>query len=162
MRAFVRPLRQAGALVLVAVAIAACATGPVRRVSEPMVGVQQLTVQADGQWSVELRVQNYSSIPMRFDRIDLGFATGGADAGRLQAQPGVDIGPESADVVTVRLMPTIEARLQVADALAAGRSVDYRLEGSADAVPQDARSRNFKLERASSLNPVPGLVGVLR
>lgn len=157
-----RTIRPALLLLMIASLLAACATGPVRRVSEPMVSIQQLTVQADGQWAVDVRVQNFSSIPMRFDRLDLTLATGGTRAGQLQAQPGLDIGPESADVVQVRLQPASEARVLVADALASGRSIAYRLEGSTDAVPQDGRSRNFKLERSSSLNPVPGLVGVLR
>ena len=41
---------------LVAMALAACAGGPVRRVSEPAAAIQQLTVQADGHWTVALRI----------------------------------------------------------------------------------------------------------
>lgn len=149
-------------MLLLAAVLTACASGPVRRVSEPMASVQQLTVQPNGQWSIELRVQNFSSIPMRFERIELDLQLGGSAAGKLLAQPLLDIGPESADVITVQLQPAAEARMQVADALASGRNIGYRLEGSTDAVPQNGRSRNFKLERSSSLNPVPGLVGVLR
>ncbi|MDO5504670.1 MAG: LEA type 2 family protein [Pseudoxanthomonas suwonensis] len=147
---------------LIVLLLASCATGPVRRVSEPAVSIQQLTVQANGDWAVALRLQNFSSIPMRFDALTLTLNTGDAQAGQLQARPALDIGPESADVVNVTVQPSSQARLLVADALASGRGINYRLEGSADAVPQDGRSRHFKLERSSSLSPVPGLVGVLR
>lgn len=147
---------------LAAAALAACATGQVRRVSEPMASIQQLTVQADGQWQVDVRMQNFSSIPMRFERLDVRLTTDTIAAGQLQAQPSIEIGPESADVITIQMQPSAEARMHMAAALSANRAIQYRLEGSTDAVPQDGRSRNFKLERSSSLSPVPGLVGVLR
>ena len=34
--------------------LAACASGPSRRVSEPAANIQQLTVRADGSWSLDL------------------------------------------------------------------------------------------------------------
>ncbi|HET9187635.1 MAG TPA: hypothetical protein VFN80_06750, partial [Acidothermaceae bacterium] len=81
--------------------LAACASGPVRRVSEPAARIQQLTVQPNGNWSVELRLENFSSVPMRFDAVDIAVAVAVANeaAGTLRAQPGVTIGPESADVI---------------------------------------------------------------
>ena len=52
----------------IAATLSACGGGgPVKRVSEPQVGIQQLTVKADGSWSVDLRIDNFSSVPMRFD-----------------------------------------------------------------------------------------------
>ena len=52
--------------------LAACGSGPVaRRVSEPAVNIQQLTVRADGGWSVDLRIDNFSNVPMRFDGVSL-------------------------------------------------------------------------------------------
>ena len=61
---------------LVLAALAACKSGPVRRVSEPAARIQQLTVKADGSWSVDLRLENFSSIPMQFDRVDLQLKLG--------------------------------------------------------------------------------------
>lgn len=145
-----------------AMTLAGCAGGPVRRVSEPAARIQQLTVQADGSWSAQLRVENFSSIPMRFDAIDLAVSVAGQPAGRLGAQPAITIGPESADVVTTTLNPATAAKLAVADALAAGRSVDYALEGTVRATPDEARERTFEIERRSALSPAPGLPGVLR
>lgn len=143
--------------------LAACASGPVRRVSEPAVGIQQLTVAADGGWAVEVRINNYSSIPMRFDAFDLALSVGGQPAGTLSAQPALDIGPESADVVAVALKPSALARLQVADALASGRSIAYSLSGSMRATPDKSRQRDFdELKRDSMLSPVPGVPGALR
>jgi hypothetical protein len=142
--------------------LAGCASGPVRRVSEPSARIQQLTVRADGSWSADLRIENFSSIPMRFGSLDLALTIGTHDAGRLLAQPGVSVGPESADVVTVALAPAVAAKLAVADALAAGRSVAYTLKGTLAATPDKQRQRSFEIERSSALSPAPGLPGVLR
>ena len=143
--------------------LAACIGGPVRRVSEPAARIQQLTVRADGSWSAELRIENFSSIPMVFDRYDLALSLGSDEAGRLQGTPALSIGPESADVIVVELRPSGAAKLAVADALAGGRSVSYTIKGSLDATPDEAsKSRNFAIDRSSALSPAPGLPGVLR
>ena len=150
-----------GALLMTAL-LAGCSSGPVRRVSPPSALVQQLTVRADGRWSVDLRIENFSSIPMRFDSVDLALAIGDDEAGRVTAQPAVSIGPESADVVTAVFTPRVAAKLAVADALAGGRGIAYTLQGNIVATPDEARQRTFEVKRSSQLNPAPGLPGVMR
>ena len=151
------------ALTIACLVLAACSTGPARRVSEPAASIQQLTVRADGSWSVELRLQNYSSIPMRFDAVALEVEVGGEAAGALRHQPALEIGPESADVVTVAFAPSSSARILVADALAGRRNLGYALEGTIEAAPSDrGGARSYEVERRSALSPVPGLPGVLR
>lgn len=145
-----------------ALLLAACASGPVRRVSEPSARIQQLTVLADGSWSAELRVENFSSIAMRFDSLRLAIEVGDQEAGTLAAQPTLTIGPESADVVTVTLAPSVAAKLKVADALARNKGLDYRLDGTITATPDAERQREYRIERNSALSPAPGLPGVLR
>jgi hypothetical protein len=149
-------------LLTAALALAACGSGPVRRVSEPAAQIQQLTVRADGTWDVQLRLQNFSSIPMVFGTLQLELSTAGAAAGTLRASPALGIGPESADVVAVGLQPSTAAKVAVADALASGRGVPYSLSGSVTATPQDASARTFEIQRQSALSPAPGLPGVLR
>ena len=152
----------AALLALVTFVLAACGAGPVRRVSEPAASIQQLTVRADGQWDVQLRLDNFSSVPMRFTTTNIQIAFDNGAAGSLQTQPGISIGPESADVVNATISPTADGRARIATALADGRSLNYTLSGSVDAVPEDAKSRNYKIKRESALTPVPGLAGVLR
>jgi len=149
-------------LALCALLLVGCATGPARRVSDPAARIQQLTVGVDGNWSAQVRIENFSSIPMRFDALDLALSIGDQVAGTLTAQPALSIGPESADFVTVRLQPQAAAKLAIADALAGGRSVDYTLKGTLDATPDEGKRRSFKFERSSALSPAPGLPGVLR
>jgi len=142
--------------------LAGCSSGPVRRVSTPAVNIQQLTVRADGSWSVDLRIDNFSSMPMRFDRASLAMTLGGQAAGTLQGQPALSIGPESADVATLVLAPASTAKIAIADALARGGSIEYALEGTLDAAPEGGRVRSFDVKRRNTLSTVPGLTGVLR
>jgi hypothetical protein len=147
---------------LACVLLGACASGPSRRVSEPSVNIQQLTVRADGSWSVDLRLNNFSNVPMRFDAIELAMTLGGTAAGTLRGRPGLSIGPESADVATVSLVPAPSARIVIADALARGAGIDYRLEGTVDAAPEKAGAHTYRIKRDNALSPVPGISGVLR
>jgi hypothetical protein len=149
-------------VLLLCATLAGCGGGPVKRVSEPAASIQQLTVRADGSWSVDLRINNFSSVPMRFDNVSLAIAVGGEAAGTLQGQPAISIGPESADVATLTLKPASAARIAVADALSSRKSLAYTLKGRVDATPEEGKSRSFDIERSSALNPVPGLAGVLR
>jgi hypothetical protein len=149
-------------LALSSLLLAACGSGPVRRVSEPAASIQQLTVHADGRWSVELRINNFSSVPMRFDTVALALAVGSEAAGSVQGSPGFTIGPESADVTTLSLSPSPAARIVVADALAARRVLAYTLKGTLAAAAENGSVRSYPVERSSALSPVPGLPGVLR
>ena len=151
----------AGAL-LMASLLAGCSSGPVRRVSEPSAQIQQLTVRADGRWAVDLRIENFSSIPMRFDSLDLSLTVAGHEAGQLTAQPGAQIGPESGDVVNAVVSPQVAGKLALADALAAGRSIAYELQGELAATPEEGKQRFFQVRHRSQLSPAPGLPGVMR
>ena len=157
------PVWTAGWIVAVAFLLAGCGSnGPVRRVSEPAASIQQLTVRTDGHWDVQLRLDNFSSMPMRFTAINIQIAFDNGTAGNVQAQPQISIGPESADVVSTTLTPTADGRARIATALADGRSLNYTLGGSVDAAPENGKPRTYKIERSSALTPVPGLPGVLR
>lgn len=149
-------------IVLSSLVLVACATGP-RRVSEPTASIQQLSVAADGGWSLDLRLQNYSSIPMRFESVRFALEIGGEAAGTLEATTPLTIGPESADILSLRLAPSAEGRLHAADALAARRALSYRLDGTIRAAPEDRGSaRDYNVRRDGTLGPVPGLPGVMR
>ena len=150
------------AVLLLCATFAGCGGGPVRRVSEPAVNIQQLTVRADGSWSVDLRINNFSNVPMRFDRVALALTVGGEAAGTLQGQPALSIGPESADVASVSLAPSPAAKIAVADALVRKGSVAYALKGTLDAAAENSRARSYDVERNNALSAVPGIAGVLR
>lgn len=150
------------ALVAALFLLAACSSSG-KRVSTPSAAIQQLTVQANGDWSLDVRLHNYSSVSMRFDSATLEVSVDEHMAGTLQLAPGISIGPTSADVVKATLKPEGMARIAVADALAGRRSLSYRLKGTVSAVPDEAsKARQFEVDDRSNLNPAPGLDGVLR
>ena len=73
------------------------------------------------------------------------------------------MGPESADVVSTRLVPSVDARLAIAGALADGRGVRYTFAGTVTAAPVDrGKPRDYRIKRDSALSPVPGMPGVMR
>jgi hypothetical protein len=156
-----RPRLALALIVIASLALTAC-NKSVKRVSEPAASVQELTVRADGSWTVALRLQNFSSMPMTFDTVSLQLRVSDQDAGQLQLQPALSIGGVSADVVNVELKPSSGARLVMADALAGNRTLGYSLKGTVSATPQEKKQRTFEIDSRSTLNQAPGLPGVLR
>ncbi|MCW6027393.1 hypothetical protein K4043_05145 [Stenotrophomonas sp. SRS1] len=148
-------------IVIASLTLTAC-NKTVKRVSEPAASVQELTVRADGSWTIALRLQNFSSMPMTFDSVSLQLKVSDQDAGQLQLQPALSIGGVSADVVNVELKPSSGARLVMADALAGNRTLGYALKGTVSATPQEKKQRTFEIDSRSTLNQAPGLPGVLR
>jgi len=156
-----RPRLAFALIVIASLALTAC-NKTVKRVSEPAASVQELTVRADGSWTVALRLQNFSSMPMTFDNVALQLKVSDVDAGQLQLKPALSIGGVSADVVNVDIKPSSGARLVMADALAGNRTLGYSLKGTVSATPQEKKQRTFEIESRSTLNQAPGLPGVLR
>lgn len=143
---------------LICVLLAACG-GPVKRVWPPQASLQEIAVEASGQWRLTLRLQNFSTVAMRYDQVDLGLRIAGLDAGRLALRPAITVGPNSAELVEASLMPGTEIREAVATAMDNRRAVRYHLDGRI--VSGDPRG-NYDIEFESALNAVPGLPGVLR
>jgi hypothetical protein len=142
--------------------LVACASGPSRRVSDPAANIQQLTMRADGSWSLDVRIDNFSNVPMRFDGIRLAMVAGGVPAGTIEGNAGLSIGPESADIATIVLAPSSAAKIVMADALARKVELAYSLDGTIDAGLETGKLRSYPIKRSNTLAPVPGLPGVLR
>lgn len=147
-------------LILVLVALlAACAGGPPKRVYPPQASVQELRILDDGSWRLSLRIRNFSTVPMRFSRLQASFTVGGHDAARFNFDPGITVGPGSAELVEQVFVPGAAAGEAVQQALSNRRHVAYVLDGrlaSSEPRTDDA------IEYSSRLDPVPGLEGVLR
>lgn len=132
-------------------ALVACSSGPPRRVHPSTASIQQLALEADGSWRVTLRLQNFSTFPMRYGQIEAKLRIDGKEAGTLQVSTDLEILANSGEVV--------EARLQGAPALPAGRDFPYQLEGT---IRTTEPRESFDFERASRLSPVPGVANTWR
>jgi hypothetical protein len=134
--------------------------GPKKRVFPPSASVQQLTVLADGRWSVQVRLQNFSNVTQRFSDVSGILRIGGNEAARLQFAPDLAVGPESVEIFTLELAPSSASAQAVNTALDARRSVRYEIEGVIVSIEPGKRTDDFRF--ASQLTAIPGLTGVLR
>lgn len=141
-------------------AFSGCSRGPVRRLFPPSASVQELRREADGSWSLQLRLQNFSTAAMRFDSLEAELEIGGLSAGRLALSLGETLPPTSAESVAARLQPSPEAAARIEAALADRRGVGYRLSGRIRSSEPARRDDAFDF--SSVLTPMPGLEGVLR
>jgi hypothetical protein len=154
-----RPIRSLCAFAIVALVtllLAGC-FGETKNIFPPRASIQQITVQADGSWRVQLRLQNYSNVSTTFGTVDAKIEMAGNPAGSVSASPAMRIGPESADVIDVSLVPAPAAAQAIAAAHAG--NLRYRIAGRITTTdPQGDYQYTFE----SVLSPVPGLNGVLR
>jgi hypothetical protein len=135
---------------LVACVVAGCSFGSSRRITPSQVTIQELVAQADGQWRLTLRIQNYSTVSMHYASLHGTLAIGGTDVGTIDVKPDLDIPQNSADVLDVRIK---------ASATLPAKDVDYRISGTIDtSEPKET----FKFDRSSKLSPAPGLANTWR
>jgi len=140
--------------------VAACGGGSgglPKRINPPSASVQQLHVLPDGRWELELRVQNYSTVPMTFGTIEAQMQVQDVNAGALYVPVNLEIPGQNADVVRATVAPTSAAR----DALKAdaGRGIAYKLSGSIQVTAPDKR---FPFDHSSRLDPAPGIPNTYR
>jgi hypothetical protein len=140
--------------------LAACGDGVRERVFPPTVSLQELALQQDGRWVLKLRLQNFSNVPMRFDRVDATLQIATAPAGKIALAPDLSVGPESAEIVEYVLLPGSAAANHVVMANQRRSNVAYALTGTIVSSEPDSRQDDFEFK--SQLSAVPGLPGVLR
>ncbi len=156
-------LRSAVGMLLLALLVGllgACASGPKKRIFPPSASVQELRALADGRWEVDLRLQNFSTVAMRFERLQAEFTLAGHPAASIDHVVADSVPPNSAEVVRIVLQPSAEAADAVRSALQTRRGVGYRLQGTLATSEPGTREDRFEFD--SALTPMPGLDGVLR
>lgn len=131
--------------------LAACSSGPVRKVHPSTASIQQLAILPGGEWQLSIRIENFSNVAMHYEALDARLSIDGAEAGEIHAAPDIDIAANSGDVVTARLRPGMQLRSDT--------DFGYRLEGT---IRTNDPRANFKFERSSRLSPVPGIPNTWR
>lgn len=145
-------------LLLIAL-LAGCSSGPPKRIFPPQASMPELRVQEDGQWVASIRLQNFSTVPMRFSRLQATLSIAGQEATRIDIDPAMSVGPGSNEIVRHVFTPAAGARAAVSDAFANNRAVRYQLTGR---IASAEHETDDDFDYTSALNPVPGLTGVLR
>lgn len=150
---------QAALALLLLALVVGCASGPPKRIFPPQASLQELRVQADGQWLAQVRIQNYSTVPMRFSRLEATLSVNGQEATRISIDPGLSVGPGSNELVQHVFTPAAGPKAAVDQALANRRAVRYQLTGR---IASSEPATDHPFDYQSALDPVPGLTGVLR
>jgi hypothetical protein len=156
-----RPGRRAALISLAALALSACGggrtqSGLIRRINPPSASLERLVVAQGAPVRVAVRLQNFSTVPTRFGRVEATVSINGRAAGRLALEAGIEIPGLTSDVVEAELELDAPARGRLA---AAREAVPYRLDGAiATTEPEDDYEFTFE----SRLNPVPGRPGEFR
>lgn len=147
-------------LLVAALLLAACGGGgEVRRIYPPQATIQQLTLQASGLWSLNVRIENFSNVSARIDAIALDMQVDGIAAGTIALSPQRQVSANSVEIFTLDLQPSPAALAAAALAQRDRRGLRYRLDGHITTSDPDDR---YPTEFASVLSPVPGLDGVFR
>lgn len=130
-----------------------------KRIYPPQASIQELQVLADGAWALRLRIENFSTVSTRIDRIKLGLTLAGVVAGDIDEAPALTINAELAEPLSLRFEPSAQARAVIESALRSRAGLRYRLQGRIDVGDPPGRYPN---EYESVLSPVPGLDGIFR
>lgn len=144
---------------LAALFLAACGGGPPKRVFPPDIRVQEIRLLPPDRLEVLVRIQSYSTVPMRFDRLDLRLALGDTPPFPLVAMPASDVLPGAAESVAVQTTITQATSASITTALSQRRTLPYRVDGHITAGEPKGR---YDVDYRSVLSPAPGLEGVMR
>lgn len=145
-------------LALITLTLAACASGPVKRVFPPEARVQEVRLQGDGA-NLLLRVQSFSTVPSDVQAYALTLEFAGVAAARLEGQANTTVLPEAAETLALETALDPSAIERARAAIANGTALRYRLHGTITVEPT---GRAYPIDYSSALSPVPGLDGVLR
>lgn len=145
-------------LALIALLLAACASGPVKRVFPPEARVQEIRLQ-DGRATVQLRVQSFSTVPSEVEAYALTLEFAGEEATRLEGETRLTVLPQAAETFTIDTTLDTAALERAKAALSNGTALRYRLHGTITVEPN---GRAYPIDYNSALSRAPGLDGVLR
>jgi len=96
-----RPLSQGLFVLCLLALLAGCGGGPVKRVNPPIASIQQLSVQPDGTWKLDVRIQNFSTVPMTFSTLEAAVEIDDRPGAQIFAHPNLDLPGKAADLTTL-------------------------------------------------------------
>ncbi|HEX7341570.1 MAG TPA: hypothetical protein VF269_04760 [Rhodanobacteraceae bacterium] len=151
-------------LALLAIALTAC--GSTRQsMFPPTLSVQQLRVQPDGHWHMQVRILNNSYGSMSFRRLELIMHIDNQPAARIDARFKLGIPALSADTTNVDITPSAAAQAALAAIASQGSNgtLAYSLTGTATAIPGGrGKPRQFPVKSNDWLSAVPGVANTYR
>lgn len=151
--------------VMLLIVLAGCSSTPRRSMFPPTLSIQQLHVQPNGHWRMQVRILNNSYGSMEFRELHLTMLINNQPATQIDTRFKLDIPALSADVTEVDMMPSAAARNALAAIAGKGSagSLAYTLKGTASAIPEHRDSpRDFDVDSHDWLSAVPGIADTYR
>lgn len=139
--------------------LSACASGPTVRYFPPQANLQQLQRSDDGNWQVQVRLQNFSNGAMQFKNLRLKIRIQDGEWTQITALDPLKVGANNAEILSLPVAFNAESSRILNERLQKSQSVRYMLEGELDS---DKPSKTYPLKYEGRLNPAPGLNGVFR
>lgn len=144
-------------LILLAAALAAC--GQVKHpINPPNASIQQLDVLPDGNWKLQVRIENFSDQTVHYGKFRADLRVSGDAAGSIDVDTNLDIPGLNADIVEVTLTPNAAAAKAFQTDASRRDGVAYELKGTID-IPS---AKDFPFEHKSRLSPIPGVANSYR
>ena len=150
---------------LLLAALAACSGTKRESMFPPTLSIQQLHVQPDGRWHMQMRILNNSYGSMDFRALHLTMLIDNQPATRIDTSFKLEIPALSADLTSVVITPDAAARKALAAIAGKGSAgaMAYTLKGAASAIPEhDDSPRDFKVDSHDWLSAVPGVADTYR
>lgn len=151
--------RTLSSVVALLLLLVGCASGPVIRYFPPQASIKELKVQPDGQWQVQIRIQNFSTGAMDFSDIRLKIQIQDGSWVELQGPESLNIGASNAELINLNAPFNAETVKAIGERQGKSQPLRYRLEGS---LRSRDPGRTYPLNYDGRLNPAPGLAGVYR
>jgi hypothetical protein len=144
---------------LLVLILSACSSTPRVRYFPPQASLQQLQRLPDGQWQVQLRMQNFSTGAMQFNSLSLNVRFQDGEPLRLDSNDTLKVGANSAEILNLRMNIPAAQQSLLNERLAKLQSVRYSLQGDVRSIDPN---KTYPLAYEGRLNPAPGLDGVFR
>jgi hypothetical protein len=141
-------------LIAFAVSLLSACGAPRHPINPPNASIQQLDVLPNGDWKLQIRLENFSDKTVHYAAFKAALRVGGEAAANITLNPDMDIPGENADVVETTLAPSADARKAFLADIGQPGGAAYELKGTIN-IP--SAGKDYKFEHKSRLSPVPGI-----
>jgi hypothetical protein len=145
--------------ILACTVLCACSSGPVKRYYPPLASIQQLQQLPNGEWQMQLRVQNFSTTTVEFNKLQLQVQFQATVWMPASDAKTISIGANSAEIIPITLHTSNDTNALLQERLKLTQTVQYAIKGTIQSIDPN---RNYSLDYQGRLSPAPGLNGVFR
>jgi hypothetical protein len=133
-------------------------SGLIARVNPPSMAIQHLKINTPTSASLTLRLQNFSTVPMIFEKTDFQLSLINESLS-LDTSLSLEVPGLSSETTEISIPINEQLSQKILSAYKKNHSVDYTITGH---IETSSPSGKFKLEYESALSPIPGKINEFR